>query len=315
MITFVNPSTDPFYNQAFEEFVFDNFQEDEIFYLWQNRACVVVGSYQNICREVDVKALRRMRIPIVRRMTGGGTVYHDLGNINYTYIARQDCALDYDRCLAPVIGALNRMGVPARKNRSCDIAIGEQKISGSAQRTAGGRVLHHGTLLFQADLTALDRITMRAKNDAFQTKGTLSAICPVTNICDHLPRPMALEAFREQLLEQVLPRDCARRELSPEQEEAVCRLRDEKYRSWDWTWGRTPAFTYARDGLFDGAPIHVGYRARRGVLSEAAVDCAALDGAAAARMLNGSRLDPEAFMDICRALAGERAEALLDCLL
>ena len=143
MLTFQNNSHDPFYNQAFEEYVFLNYPDDDVFYLWQNRPAVVVGSYQNICREVHVAALRRQGIPVVRRMSGGGTVYHDLGNVNYTYITRTDGPVDYDRSLTLVIGALNAIGVPARKNRTCDIAIAEGKISGSAQRSAKGRVLHH----------------------------------------------------------------------------------------------------------------------------------------------------------------------------
>ena len=315
MLTVRNLSHDPFYNQAFEEFVFQTFQDDDVFLLWQNSPAVIVGSFQNICREVHAETLRRLGIPIIRRMSGGGTVYHDLGNVNYTYITRQDGPLDYDLCLRPVIEALNDIGVPARKNRTCDIAIGEQKISGSAQRSAGGRLLHHGTLLFQSDLTVLDHITTHYKNDCFQSKGTVSAICPVTNIADHLTVPMTLEEFKERLLDRMVPPGCPRLTLTAEQEGSVCHLRDEKYRSWEWTWGRTPAFTYEKSGAFAGAPIRVAYQAKKGIVSNAELDCDAVDGAEAARLLNGQRLDPEGFAEICRALVGERAEELMDWLL
>ncbi|MBP3509993.1 lipoate--protein ligase [Oscillibacter sp.] len=315
MLTVLAHSHDPFYNQAFEEFVFQSFQDDDVFLLWQNSPTVIVGSFQNICREVHVETLRRLGIPVVRRMSGGGTVYHDLGNVNYTYITRQDGPLDYDRCLQPVIEALNDIGVPARKNRTCDIAIGEGKISGSAQRSAGGRVLHHGTLLFEADLTVLDQITTHHKNDCFQSKGTVSAICPVTNIADHLAAPMTLEEFKERLLDRMVPPGCPRLTLTAEQESEVCRLRDEKYLSWEWTWGRTPAFTYEKSGTFAGIPIRVAYQAKKGIVSNAEIDCDAVDGDEAARLLNGQRLDPEGFDTICRALAGNRAEELMDWLL
>lgn len=315
MLTVLAHSHDPFYNQAFEEFVFQAFQDDDVFLLWQNSPAVIVGSFQNICREVHVETLRRLGIPVVRRMSGGGTVYHDLGNVNYTYITRQDGPLDYDRCLQPVIEALNDIGVPARKNRTCDIAIGEGKISGSAQRSAGGRLLHHGTLLFQSDLTVLDQITTHHKNDCFQSKGTVSAICPVTNIADHLAAPMTLEEFKERLLDRMVPPGCPRLTLTAEQESEVCRLRDEKYLSWEWTWGRTPAFTYEKSGTFAGAPIRVAYQAKKGIVSNAEIDCDAVDGDEAARLLNGQRLDPEGFDTICRALAGNRAEELMDWLL
>jgi lipoate-protein ligase A len=315
MITVYNFCNNPYYNQAFEEFVFWTFWEDDVFLLWQNSPAVIVGNFQNICREVHVETLQRLGIPVVRRMSGGGTVYHDLGNVNYTYITRQDGPLDYDLCLQPVIDALNDIGIPARKNRTCDIAIGDQKISGSAQRSAGGRLLHHGTLLFQSDLAALDQITTHHKNDCFQSKGTASAICPVTNIRDHLATPMTLEEFKERLLDRMVPPGCPRLTLTAEQEAEVCRLRDEKYRSWEWTWGRTPAFTYEKSGTFAGAPIRVAYQAKKGIVSGAVIDCAALDGAEAARLLNGQRLDPEGFDDICQTLVGERAEELMDWLL
>ena len=315
MLTVRNLSLDPFYNQAFEEFIFQTFRDDDVFFLWQNRPAVVVGSYQNICREVHVETLRRLGIPVVRRMSGGGTVYHDLGNVNYTYITRQDGPVDYDRCLQPVIGALNDIGIPARKNRTCDISIGEQKISGSAQRAAGGRILHHGTLLFQSDLAVLEQITTHHKNDCFQSMGTVSAICPVTNIRDHLAAPMTLEEFQARLLDRMVPASAAHIVLSPEQEAEVCRLRDEKYRSWEWTWGKTPAFSYEKSGIFAGVPIRVAYSAKRGVLSDAVIDCADLDGGEAARLLNGRRLDPDGFAEVCRHLAGDRAEELMDWLL
>ena len=315
MLTVCNFCKDPFYNQAFEEFFFQTFLEDDIFFLWQNVTSVVVGSYQNICREVHVETLRKLGIPVVRRMSGGGTVYHDLGNVNYTYITRQERLVDYDRCLQPVIDALNAIGVPARKNRTCDIAIGERKISGSAQRVTGGRVLHHGTLLFQSDLTVLDQITTHHKNDCFRSKGTISAICPVTNIADHLAEPMTLEEFQCRLLNQMAPAGSPHLTLTAEQETEVRRLRDEKYRSWEWTWGKTPAFTYENSGAFAGVPIRVAYSAKRGIVSDAAIDCAALDGQEAARLLNGARLDPEGFAGICRLLAGDRAEELMDWLL
>ena len=312
MMTVRNPSRDPFYNQAFEEVVFERFADDEVFFLWQNDPAVVVGSYQNICREVHVPSLRRMGVPVVRRSSGGGTVYHDGGNVNYTYITRSDGQVDYDRCLSPVIDALNRIGVPARKGRTCDIVLEGRKISGSAQRQAHGRVLHHGTLLFQSDLSVLDQITTRRKNDCFRTKGTLSDICTVTNIADHLETPMTLEEFKARLTAAMVPADAPHIELSAGLEAEVRRLRDEKYRSWEWTWGKTPAFTYEKTGAFAGAPIRVAYQARRGILSEAQVQCPALDGARAEARLSGARLYPDGFARLCTDLAGERADELLD---
>lgn len=138
VLTVLNRSHDPFYNQAFEEYVFQAFPSDDVFLLWVNDPAVVVGSHQNICREVHVETLRRLGIPVVRRITGGGTVYHDRGNVNYTYITQSD-GLDYDRCLGPVIAALNRMGIPAEKSKTCDLAIGGEnykRIKGTCKELA-----------------------------------------------------------------------------------------------------------------------------------------------------------------------------------
>ena len=312
MIQIETTSHDPFFNQAFEDYVFRTFREDEVLLLWRNRPAVVVGCYQNICREVHVRALLEQNVPVVRRMSGGGTVYHDLGNLNYTLITGQSGALDYDRCLAPVLRALNALGVPAQKSRTCDMTVDGKKISGSAQKIANGRVLHHGTLLFDADLTRLDEITTGRKNDAFCSKGTQSAICTVTNLRPYLREDCEIVTFARQLAQKILPPGAKTVRLTQAQLADVRRLAVELYQSWDWTWGKTPAFTYEKTAEFAGRPIRVRYEARHGLIRNAAVQSDAIDAARASALLEGARLDPALFLDVCRALAGERAAELFD---
>ena len=312
MIQIETTSHDPFFNQAFEDYVFRTFREDEVLLLWRNRPAVVVGCYQNICREVHVRALLEQNIPVVRRMSGGGTVYHDLGNLNYTLITGQSGALDYDRCLAPVLRALNALGVPAQKSRTCDMTVDGKKISGSAQKIANGRVLHHGTLLFDADLTRLDEITTGRKNDAFCSKGTQSAICAVTNLRPYLREDCEIVTFARQLAQKILPPGAKTVRLTQAQLADVRRLAVELYQSWDWTWGKTPAFTYEKTAEFAGRPIRVRYEARHGLIRNAAVRSDAIDAARASALLEGARLDPALFLDVCQALAGERAAELFD---
>ena len=312
MIQIETTSHDPFFNQAFEDYVFRTFREDEVLLLWRNRPVVVVGCYQNICREVHVRALLEQNIPVVRRMSGGGTVYHDLGNLNYTLITGQSGALDYDRCLAPVLRALNALGVPAQKSRTCDMIVDGKKISGSAQKIANGRVLHHGTLLFDADLTRLDEITTGRKNDAFCSKGTQSAICAVTNLRPYLREDCEIVTFARQLAQKILPPGAKTARLTQAQLADVRRLAAELYLSWDWTWGKTPAFTYEKTAEFAGRPIRVRYEARHGLIRNAAVQSDAIDAARASALLEGARLDPALFLDVCQALAGERAAELFD---
>lgn len=315
MITVYSRSVDPFYNLAYEAYLFETIRDEDIFLLWQNTPCVVVGSHQNICREVHVPTLRQLQIPVVRRSSGGGTVYHDLGNVNYTYITDTDGMIDYDACMQPILTALRAIGVPAEKSRTCDITISGKKISGSAQRMSKGRVLHHGTLLFSSNLAVLDEITTGRKNDCFQTKGTLSDICSVTNISDHLSQPMTIDEFKRRLLDAMLPEGSVRRELSQNEHEQICRLRDETYHSWRWTWGMTPAFTYEKSGLFADQPISVRYRAKKGIVSDAVLSSPLIDAQKAAALLNGERLDPDVFYEICRSLAPERTDELLNWLM
>ena len=315
MIQIETTSHDPFFSQAFEDYVFRTYREGDVLLLWRNRPAVVVGCYQNICREVHMRALLDRGIPVVRRMSGGGTVYHDLGNLNYTLISDQTGPLDYDRCLEPVIRALNALGVPAQKNRTCDIAVDGKKISGSAQKIAGGRVLHHGTLLFDSDLSLLDEITTGRKNDAFCSKGTESAICTVTNLRPYLQDDCEIVTFAKRLAEQLLPPGSEQIRLTEQQLAEVRQLADEIYHAWDWTWGKTPAFTYEKNAEFAGKPIFVRYEAKRGLLRNTEVRSDALDAQALCAMLNGVRLDPALFLELCRTLAGERAEELLDCLM
>ena len=315
MITVLHNSTDPFYNQAFEEFVFENFRDDPVFLLWQNTPAVIVGCSQNICRETSVPTLRRLGIPVVRRMTGGGTVYHDLGNLNYSLMLPSDGSSGYDDCLSFIVSALNDIGVPARRSRICDLAIGDGKISGSAQRVSRGRVLHHGTLLFSSDLGRLNRLTADGKNDCFRTKGTLSDVCRVVNISDFLPPSVTLDVFRSRLLDRALPPGSPRLTLTPAQNAEVCRLRDEKYRGWDWTWGRTPAFTYEKSGLLGGQPAAVTYQAKQGVVSGFRLDCPLVSAEDAALLFNGAHLDPDGFERACRLLAPEYPFELFELLM
>ena len=211
-----------------------------------------------------------------------------------------------------MLRALNALGVPAQKSRTCDMIVDGKKISGSAQKIANGRVLHHGTLLFDADLTRLDEITTGRKNDAFCSKGTQSAICTVTNLRPYLREDCEIVTFARQLAQKILPPGAKTARLTQAQLADVRRLAAELYQSWDWTWGKTPAFTYEKTAEFAGRPIRVRYEARHGLIRNAAVQSDAIDAARASALLEGARLDPALFLGVCRALAGERAAELFD---
>ena len=277
MIGIVNPSLDPFYNQALEEYLFQNRTEQELFLLWRNRPAVIVGCYQNISQEVNLRQLKEKGIPVVRRSSGGGTVYHDLGNVNYSLMKKRNKILEYDDFLNPVIEALRKLGIMAEKDRCSDIVIGGRKISGSAQKATGDRVLHHGTLLYNAELSLLDEITTKNKSAHIQSKASPSAICKVCNISESWeelgkegypfqevpPIEVFMEALRDAMgaKAEVLA-------LTESEKAEVEKLCQEKYHSWDWTFGKTPHFSFEKEGIFLGEKIQIGYQVRKGRIED-----------------------------------------------
>ena len=277
MIGIINSSLDPFYNQALEEYLFQNRIEQDIFLLWRNRPAVIVGCYQNICQEVNMRQLKERGIPIVRRSSGGGTVYHDLGNVNYSLMKKRSKVLEYDDFLFPVIEALRKLGIMAEKDRCSDIAIAGKKISGSAQKVTAERVLHHGTLLYDSDLSLLDEITTKNKSVHIQSKASPSAICKVCNIREHweglgkegypFREFPGIEAFMEALRETMgaKPEVLSLTEAEKAEVERLCQ---EKYHSWEWTFGKTPYFSFEREGVFREKKLCISYQVRKGRIEE-----------------------------------------------
>ena len=200
---------DPYLNLAIEEYVFENLQEN-IFILWQNEPCVVIGKNQNPYAEIDISVARDKNVKIVRRITGGGAVYHDLGNINYTFISSAcDDGIDFSRFTAPIISALATMGISASLGGRNDIEVDGKKISGNAQCRKGNRVLHHGTLLFDSDLEFLSGILL-VDPEKIQAKAIKSTRARVCNINELLPTKIDVVKFMRLISEHVI------RELSAE---------------------------------------------------------------------------------------------------
>ena len=196
-------SKNPYFNLAVEEYIFDNFS-DSVFMLWQNEPTVVVGKNQNAYAEVDVEAADKHGVHIARRITGGGAVYHDLGNLNYTFIADGgDKTLNFEYFTSPIIKALASLGIKATLTGRNDIEIDGKKISGNAQCNRGGRVLHHGTLLFDSDLDFLAGI-LRVDKEKIESKAVKSVRSRVGNIKEYMPEGYTLSDFEALIKEYVI---------------------------------------------------------------------------------------------------------------
>ena len=196
-------STSPYYNLAVEEYFLSASQED-IFIIWQNEPTVVIGKNQNVYCEIDFDYLKKNKINVARRITGGGAVYHDLGNVNYSYIAHsRSNGLDFAYFSAPIIKALNSLGLSARLSGRNDILIGDKKISGNAQCNRAGRVLHHGTLLFDSDLLVLSRV-LSVDTEKLRSKALKSTRSRVTNIREELSLEMSAAQFIDYISRYII---------------------------------------------------------------------------------------------------------------
>ena len=197
-----NPSTNPYYNMAFDEYCLESLPIDEpVFFLWQNKPAVIVGYNQEVNTEVNLDYLKEKGIDLVRRVTGGGAVYHDLENLNYTIVGRsEDLERDYPEYAALMMKALQALGVPATLSGRNDILVEGKKVSGFAKRVCKNRLMVHGTLMYNVDVDVLTHV-LNPSTTKLQSKGIASVRSRVTNLCNYLPELSDIQAFKNRLEE------------------------------------------------------------------------------------------------------------------
>ncbi|HEU4455489.1 MAG TPA: lipoate--protein ligase [Longimicrobium sp.] len=242
--------TDPRVNLALEEYALRNFDIDESYLLFYvNEPSVIIGKHQNTVEEINQDFIHERSIHVVRRISGGGAVYHDLGNLNFSFITRYDPKRfnNYAEFNGPVVRALRNLGVPAELSGRNDIVADGRKISGNAQFTTGERMFSHGTLLFDSNLDDVVR-ALNVKAGKIESKGIKSIRSRVANIAEFLDRPMTVEQLRTTLLEEIFgsATNLPRRELTEADREGVHRLSEAKYRTWEWNYGLSPRFNVQR---------------------------------------------------------------------
>ena len=258
-------STDPAYNLAFEETVLRNRQDRPYLLLWQNDNTIVVGQNQNTAAEIDPDFVEEHHIHVVRRTTGGGAVYHDMGNLNYSFITDVENAADmsYQQFTRPVVEALQGLGLQAEASGRNDILVEGRKISGTAQRLLGKRMLFHGTLLFDSDPSMIAG-ALRADPAKFESKSTQSVRSRVGNIRPFLKKDMDLPAFWQYLKDAFGGEGLETGTLTAEELAAVQALKERKYDTWEWTYGRSPRFTFHNKRKWPGGILEVGLQAKDG---------------------------------------------------
>jgi len=258
MICLESHSRDPYFNLALEEFIFEKLNRDESYFmLWQNDNTIVVGNFQNTPEEVNQEFVEKHGIRVARRLSGGGAVYHDTGNLNFTFVVHQADleSFNFKFFVLPVIRVLEQMGIHAEFNGRNDITIEGCKISGNSQFIRGKRILHHGCIMLDSNLANVAG-ALRPKDAKFESKSVKSIRSRVTTINAHAPSPVSMEQFKG-MLNSAVSRDnpLTPMELSKEQLEEVRRLRDEKYSTWEWNYGKSPEYNLKRERKFQAGLV------------------------------------------------------------
>lgn len=263
----ISENTDAYFNLASEEYLLKH-TDEEIFYLWRNDNAIIVGKNQNTLSEINVDYVKEKNIKVVRRLTGGGAVYHDLGNLNYTFIENKKKNFnDFRGFCEPITTALNEMGVEAEFSGRNDMTIEGKKFSGTAQCKYKDRVMHHGTLLFSSEKADISG-ALKPREIKFSGKSIKSVSSRITNISDHLEEDMDVIEFRNRVMKSVAGGMDQVTTFSDHELSEIVRLRDEKYAKWEWNYGHSPKFEMTREGRFPGGTLEVTLEVKKGIIEK-----------------------------------------------
>ena len=250
MIFIKNKNTDVYFNLAMEEYFFEKFKKDEVFMLWINEPSVVIGKHQNLIEELNMKYCFENNIKIARRLSGGGTVVHDFGNLNYTYITNTtgDTALDFKEFLKPMYNALLNLNIDAHISPRNDFRVLEKKICGHSQFMRKKRVLHHGCILFDSNLDNL-RNALNVNNKKVISKSAKSVKSSVANLKEISKLDYQISDFLEKLKNEILKtqENFEIYELTKEDILKIEKIKSEKYATKDWIYGQSPKCTFILD--------------------------------------------------------------------
>ena len=281
MLFVPNENNDPRINLAIEIFLLQEMKVDEpilLFYI--NEPSIIIGRNQNTIEEINKDYVDAHGIHVVRRFSGGGAVYHDFGNLNFSFIMPDDgnSFRDFEKLTKPIVQALHEMGVEGAqlKGRN-DLVIDDMKFSGNAMYATNGRMFAHGTIMFDSDINEVVN-ALKVRKDKIESKGIKSIRSRVTNIKPFLPKDkqdMTTEAFREEILLKIFGVDSVDQvktyTLTEEDWVKINEISDKYYRNWDWNYGKSPAFDIERRKRFPIGSIEVRFNVQEGKITEAKI--------------------------------------------
>jgi lipoate-protein ligase A len=268
-VTFMG--TDAYTNIATDTWLLNNLNSKEpVFALWQNNNAIIVGQNQNTFGEVNQDFVDEHNIEVVRRVTGGGAVYHDLGNLNFTLFVPIESAanVDFKKFSEPVLKALHTLGIPAEASGRNDLLVNGKKISGVAQRYANGYLMHHGTLLFDSNVDTMVR-SLNVADEKFISKAAKSVRSRVGMIKDAAPEGLTLQDFWDAVQYELTDHGKDKEiVLTPAQKQEIIRLTADKFSTWDWNYGRSPEFNFNNHAKYDGGIIEVQVQVDAGIIQD-----------------------------------------------
>ncbi|HLR23867.1 MAG TPA: lipoate--protein ligase [Pseudogracilibacillus sp.] len=255
--------TDPQVNLAIEEYVLKNFGEKDTYLLFYvNEPSIIVGKNQNSVEEINTDYVDENNIKVVRRLSGGGAVYHDLGNLNFSFITKDDgdSFHDFQKFTQPVVEALNKIGVPAELVGRNDLQIEGRKFSGNAQFSTKGRMFSHGTLMLDSELEHIVS-ALNVKKEKIESKGIKSIRSRVTNISEYLDEPITMDAFKEIILKYIFDvknvSDVPTFELTQADWDNIYEISKNRYQKWEWNYGKSPAYNKQASHKFPSGLLDV----------------------------------------------------------